>query len=133
MAAEIDLMCRSEPAQIPFPIEPGFDKGCLGKIVLLRNRKHQVIRQPVVKYENGCGISGEQPVGKGIDLIHAHGATPLTLCAAVEALRPLAEDRSSPSGLASSSPEGPLAGCGTHCSVEIDPQIVGVLDTDTES
>ena len=42
--AEIDLMSRGKPAQIPRPIGAGFDERRLSQVVLLCNRQHQFIR-----------------------------------------------------------------------------------------
>lgn len=74
--AEIDLMRRCKPVQIPRSISAGFDECRLSQVVLLRNRQHQFIWQPVVKDKNSRRIPREEPVREGIDLIHVHEETP---------------------------------------------------------
>lgn len=77
MAAEIDFMDGREPAQVPAAaVRPG--EGGFREIVLVGDRLHRRLGQPVVQDEDGGRVAGEHLVGERVDLMHrqdGHGVS----------------------------------------------------------
>ncbi len=69
VSAEVDFMNRCEPAQVPaLAVRPS--QGGFGKIVLVCDGLHHLVRQPVLQDEDGSGVALKGALGKGIDLVH---------------------------------------------------------------
>ena len=67
MAAQFDLDCRGEPAEVKTVGAGPDEEGRFRQSILKRDALHDLVRQPVFERHDSGRVAGKDAIGEGVD------------------------------------------------------------------